>query len=188
MTFMEFISKLKEAHDKYAAARREVIGLASQMQTLSKRAIFAFQRGEMSEGSKLVKEVEGLSTEVIKQAKETPRLTNEGSYRAALEEYAEAVFFRQILEEGKVTLIANLDEDTQIGGLSDMIGEVVRRMTVLVTEGESDKARALKAAVEPVMEGLNRLDYRGSLRGKYDQAVRHYRKAEEILYDISLRN
>lgn len=185
---MEFISKLKESHDAYAVARREVIGLASQMQTLSKRAIFAFHRGETNEGVSMLTEAENLSAEVIEKAKSTPRLTNEGSYRAALEEYAEAVFFRQILEHGKVVLIPNLDEDTQIGGLSDMIGEVVRRMTVLVTEGESEKARALKVSVEPVMEDLNRLDYRGSLRGKYDQAVRHYRKAEEILYDISLKN
>jgi predicted translin family RNA/ssDNA-binding protein len=183
-----FISKLKKAHEGYAAARREVIGLASEIQTLSKRAIFAYQRGEAKKGAEFITKAARISGTVRKRAERNPRLMNEGAYRASLEEYAEAVFFRQILEEGRVTLIPGLDEEAQIGGLSDMIGEVVRRMTLLVTEGDLDGARKLKKAVEPVMDGLNRMDYRGSLRSKYDQAVRHYRKAEDILYDISLKH
>lgn len=187
MDASEPITTLKEAHDAYAEARREVISLASDIQTLSKRAIFAFQRGETDAGAKLLKEAEASARSVAEKARTSGRLTNEGAYRAALEEYAEAVFFLQILEKGEVTLIPELDEETQIGGLSDMIGEVVRRMTLLVTEGDHEGARALKDAVEPVMEGLSRMDYRGGLRSKYDQAVRHYRKAEDILYDISLK-
>lgn len=187
MTDKDFITRLKAEHDAYQEARREVIGLASRIQTLSKQAIFAYQRGEGEKGAELLGEAEGLIREVMDKARATERLAGEGSFRASLEEYAEAVFFRQILEEGKVSFLEGFDEEIQIGGLSDMIGEVVRRMTVLVTDGDDDGARALKKAVEPVMEGLNRMDYRGSLRSKYDQAVRHFRKVEEILYDITLK-
>lgn len=187
MAHDDFITALQEAHDGYAAARREAITASSEIQTLSKRAIFAFQRGDQAEGTKLIASAGERIAEVRKMAERNPRVAGEGSYRAALEEYAEAEFFRQVLEDGKVSAIENLDEETQIGGLSDMIGEVVRRMTILVTEGDDDAARALKKAVEPVMEGLNRMDYRGGLRSKYDQAVRHYRKTEDILYDLSLK-
>ena len=187
MTVTNFIDRLKESHDAYTAMRRDVISIASEMQTLSKRAIFAFQRGEGKEGAGLIARAEELYAKVLKMAETNPRITNEGAFRAALEEHAEAVFFRQVLENGEVSFIEGLDAETQIGGLSDTIGEVVRRMTVLVTEGDFDGARALKKSVEPIMEGLNRMDYRGGLRAKYDQAVRHYRKTEDILYDISFK-
>lgn len=187
MTHSNFITRLKAGLDTYAEQRRRAIKISSEIQTLSKRAIFAYQRGEREAGANLIASAEGFIGKVREMAELNVRIANEGSYRAALEEYAEAVFFRQILEDGEVSAIEGLDEETQIGGLSDMIGEVVRRMTVLVTEGADDAARVLKSAVEPVMEGLHRMDYRGSLRNKYDQAVRHYRKAEDILYDISLK-
>ena len=187
MNTHDSITSLKTAIEEYATQRRETIVIASDIQTLSKRAIFAFQRGDYDTGKDLLEGAHARIKDVKQKAEANPRLIGEGAYRASLEEYAEAEFFRQILEDGAVVLIDGLDEETQVGGLSDMIGEVVRRMTVLVTEGQDDEARALKKAVEPVMEGLHRMEYRGSLRSKYDQAVRHYRKTEDILYDISLK-
>ena len=46
----------------------------------------------------------------------------------------------------------------------------------------------LKTTADAVVRGLTEMDFSGYLRTKYDQAKSHLRKAEEILYDLSLRD
>lgn len=182
------LGKLKKAHDAHAKARQEVIALSGAAQRAAKRAIFAVQRGDAAGGEELLRESAVILSDVRKAAAKDARLAHEGSFRAALEEYAEAVFFSQLVLKGAVSAIPSLDEETQIAGLSDAVGECVRRMTTLSTEGRFDDARRLKKALEPVMEGLSDMDYSGYLRAKYDQAVKHFRRAEEILYDLAMRS
>lgn len=80
-----------------------------------------------------------------------------------------------------------LDEETHIAGLCDAIGEIVRLMTYRVTDGRDSDARYLKTALDRLIDGLDSMEYSGYLRTKYDQARSQYRKAEDILYELSLR-
>jgi len=60
-------------------------------------------------------------------------------------------------------------------------------MVRAATDGRDKDARALKERLDRLMEGLDAMDYSGYLRTKYDQARSHYRRAEDILYDLSLK-
>ena len=117
-----------------------------------------------------------------------PRLIHEGSLRSAFEEYAEAVLFTSLAATGEIQAIEGLDEETMIGGLCDAVGEIVRLMIVRATLGQYDDVHRLKATADAVVLGLTEMDFSGYLRTKYDQAKSHLRKAEEILYDLSLRD
>lgn len=181
------LTALKEAHDAFAAARREIIALSAKAQNAAKRSIFAVQRGDDAGAKSLLAEAEDALEAVRHRAASNARLAHEGSYRAALEEYAEARFVAQLAWKGEPTAIAGLDEETQIGGLCDAVGEVVRLMVRAATEGRDAEARGLKARIDRVMEGLDAMDYSGYLRTKYDQARSHHRRAEDILYDLSLK-
>lgn len=183
----DFLQGLKAAHEAFAAARREIIGHAAKAQNASKRAVFAVQRGDDAAAKALLAEAEDALEAVRAAAVGNARLAHEGSYRAALEEYAEARFVAQLAWKGSVAAIDGLDEETQIGGLCDAAGEVVRLMIRAATEGRDAEARELKARLDRVMEGLDAMDYSGYLRTKYDQARAHLRKAEDVLYDLSLK-
>lgn len=187
MAAKDLLKELREAHETFAAARREIIGLAAKAQNASKRAIFAVQREDDAGAKTLLGEAEDALEAIRDRAKKNGRLAHEGSYRAALEEYAEARFVAQLAWKGEVSAIEGLDEETQIGGLCDAAGEVVRLMVRAATEGRDKETRELKARLDRLMEGLDAMDYSGYLRTKYDQARSHYRKAEDILYDLSLK-
>jgi predicted translin family RNA/ssDNA-binding protein len=187
MPTADTLASLKEGHDAHAAGRREVAVLASEAQHASKRAIFAVQRGDLETASDLLSDAEERFAAVRARIVGDPRLTCEGPYRTALEEYAEARFFTQIVGRKEVDALEGLDEETQVAGLCDAVGETVRQMTIKATEGDEDEVRALKAAVDGILAGLDAMDFSGYLRTKYDQARSHYRRAEEILYDLSMR-
>lgn len=187
MAIGTLLGRLKKEHETFVAARREIIGLAGLAQHASKRAIFAVQRGDDAGAKALLAEAEDAFEAIRRRAEANARLEHEGSYRAALEEYAEARFVAQLAWKGEISAIEGLDEETLIAGLCDAVGEVVRLMTIAATEGRDREVRTLKERLDAVMEGLDAMDYSGYLRTKYDQARNHLRKAEDILYDLSLK-
>lgn len=187
MNNADFLERLKTEHAAFDAARREIIGLAAKAQNASKRSIFAIQRDDDAGAKALLREAEDAFDAIRAKATVNARLLHEGSYRAALEEYAEARFFAQLAWTGDPRAIEGLDEETQIGGLCDAAGEIVRLMMLRATAGQDAAARELKARLDRLVAGLEAMDYSGYLRTKYDQARSHHRKAEEILYELSLR-
>src|SRR6188472_1062410 len=105
MAAKDLMKNLKEAHETFAAARREIIGLAGLAQNASKRAIFAVQREDDAGAKALLAEAEDALEAIRERAKKNARLAHEGSYRAALEEYAEARFVAQLAWKGDVSAI-----------------------------------------------------------------------------------
>lgn len=188
MATEKLLQELKKLHDAYETARREVIALASKAQHASKRAIFAVQRDDEKGAKALLTEAEAALEAIRERAASAPRLAHEGSYRAALEEYAEARFTLQLVAKGEASGVEGLDEETQIAGLCDAVGELVRMMTIRATEKRDKEVRELKARVDEVLAGLSAMDFSGYLRTKFDQSRGHLRRAEEIMYDLSLRD
>jgi len=92
----DLLKELKDAHEAFTAARREIIGLAAKAQNASKRAIFAVQREDDAGAKALLAEAEDALDAIRGRAKKNARLAHEGSFRAALEEYAEARFVAQL--------------------------------------------------------------------------------------------
>lgn len=187
MATEKLLAQLKDEHEKFDSARREIIALSAKAQNASKRAIFAVQRGDDSGAKALLSEADHLFASIVAKASVNARLAHEGSYRAALEEYAEARFVAQLAWNRELTALEGLDEETQIGGLCDAAGEAVRLMVVCVTEGRDKEAKEIKTRLDALMDGLDAMDYSGYLRTKYDQARGHYRRAQDVLYELSLR-
>lgn len=181
-----------ERHKAYAAGRGEVIQLAAVAQGASKRAIFALHRDDAAEANRLLSEAGAALAAIQKLAKKTEGLDEEGSYRAALEEYAEAALYRDFVQSGHVGTLeglpATLDDDAYLGGLSDLTGELQRRQVRVATEGKIDEVKDIKDAIEEIVEALLAMDLGGYLRTKFDQSRNSLRRAEEVLYEMTLRN
>ncbi len=170
-------------------SRRELQQVASEGLAASKRAIFAFHREDQVAAEEQLALAEARLGTGAAIVKKVPKLAQEGSWRAAQEEYAEADLLRQYLEKGvlgKVTAIAD-DPEIYLGGLSDITGELVRRSVLHATDGDHETVERIFEDVRRVVELLMDMDLTGGLRSKLDQAKQNLRKLEEIRYDLSLR-
>src|SRR5689334_16438096 len=84
-------------------SRRELQALSAETLNASKRAIFAIHRDDRKQAKVLLEE----ASKKLKQGwilvKKQPRITYEGSWRAAQEEYVEAKLVLEYLEQGTVS-------------------------------------------------------------------------------------
>src|SRR3989338_10258416 len=92
----KFITKLKKEHDTHGGERGRIISAANAVLHDAKKAIFALHRGDAAGAAKTLKEQE----EILKNLEKKfsfPRLLEEGAYKAAAEEYAEAKLFYLVM-------------------------------------------------------------------------------------------
>lgn len=185
-----FFSGLKRDHDAYEAGRREIIKRAGDALNASKRAIFAMHRDDSETADRLLAEAAAGLKAIREAVAGQPDLADEGSYRAAMEENAEAQLYRRFIRTGDIGPVdqaEGYDYEVYLSGLSDLTGELQRRQVRVATDGKLDEVRRLKEAIEAVVTELLEMDLGGYLRNKFDQAKNNLRRAEEVLYELSLR-
>lgn len=182
--------QIKRDYKKAQQSRSELIGRSDDALRRSKKAIFAFHRADTAGALKLLKEVHELLNKADTLIKKSPSLKKTGAYRAALEEYAEAQLFGLFV--GALSA-KELDRriftpDTYLSGLSDVLGEMARYAILHATNHNRDAVESTYRTAETVMDALVEMDLTGPLRNKFDQAKNHFRKIEQIRYELSLRH
>jgi predicted translin family RNA/ssDNA-binding protein len=189
MVDRQFIDELKKRLTDYEAGRRDIIKQAGDALSLSKRSIFALHRDDSETAGQLLAQAGTLLAAVREAAATNPDLADEGSYRAALEEYYEARLYEQWLATGDIKRLAGEPDEyrTYIGALSDLTGEIQRRQVRLASAGELTEVQRLKDDIESVVGYLLDMDLGGHLRQKFDQAKNNLRRAEDVLYEVTIR-
>lgn len=185
-----YLNKLKKSLHTYATQRRDVIKISGDALHISKRAIFSMHRGEMDEAAKKLKEAEKMLRNVATKFRKTPELLGEGSYRAGMEEYVEAVLFRQFLEDGNIgSEIKNLaiPRDVYLAGLCDVPGELYRYAIRAATNQDIDAVVECSEMAQEIIEILTEFEFTKYLRNKFDQAKQAAHKLEYVVYEVSLR-
>lgn len=182
-------TNLQKQYLAYSQVRREVIVRSQEALAQSKKAIFAYHRDDEEAAQVCLARATTLFQQAELAMKKNPSLLYEGAYRAALEEYAEALLFAGYLHTGKMDKIDARAMDPQIylAGLSDATGEIVRYTLRQVTQGNNTQVVHARDTVEMIIEFMLELDATGYLRTKFDQAKGNLKRLEEILYDLSLR-
>lgn len=189
MAKKKFFADLNKSYNSSAVGRRQLGEISSQVQFLSKQAIFAAHRGEVAVALRLLLKSERHLKTGQKLINQIQDLEYQGSYRAALEEFVEASLFYNYLESGQVSALTILRVPTEIyiGALSDFVGELVRYAVKLATIGQGDRVGKIVAAATEIVSELARMNLTGALRGKFDQARQHLRKLEDIQYDLAVK-
>ncbi|MDP3793982.1 MAG: hypothetical protein Q8R07_04510 [Candidatus Uhrbacteria bacterium] len=170
--------------------RRSLQALSSEILAASKRAIFAYHRDDQ----KAAQQELAIAQQKLKMGwrfvKQEPRITYDGSWRAAQEEFAEAHLLSQFIKTGKVGHVPEVADDPEIllGGLSDLTGELVRRSVRVAGQRDGAAVEKMFYAVDEVVGFLLQMDLTGHLRTKVDQAKQNLRKLEEIRYDLAIRS
>lgn len=178
-----------ERQGQLAKLRRELQHCSAEVLSASKRSIFALHREDAAgsgEELRLAGEAIGRGWKVVGQE---GLLAQEGAWRAAREEYAEASLLAEYLKKGSLQTHPDKDHDPDIfiGGLSDFLGELVRLAVLAATRGDRAPIEQFYQDAVELMDFLLQMDLTGHLRTKVDQAKQHVKKLEEIRYDLSLR-
>jgi predicted translin family RNA/ssDNA-binding protein len=94
-----------------------------------------------------------------------------------------------VIKKKDITAVSNLhlDYESYLGGICDLIGEMVRYATNQAAKGKFSEVVKIKKAAEDIMTQLIDFDMTGYLRTKYDQSRGHLRKLEQMAYEIKLR-
>jgi predicted translin family RNA/ssDNA-binding protein len=188
-----FFAALKERQASHVAIRRDLIAKANAAQAEAKRAIFALHRDDMPGADALLAASANGLASIRSAITGRPELADEGAYRAALEEYAEAALYRAWVNDGTVGPVKGFEEmgvdhEIYLGGLADLTGEMQRRQVRLATEGKSvAEIAAVQKAIAEIVDQLLQMDLTGYLRTKFDQTKNNLRRAEDVLYDVTLR-
>lgn len=184
-----YLRSLKTKLHKYAQIRRDVITEAGNALHTAKRVIFALHRGDKKEAETKLAAVERAFLSLQKRYKYVPEIHEEGSYRAALEEYVEAKLLHQFLSGRKITRISELSVPTEIylAGLCDVPGELYRYAIRAATEGDLAMVDRCTQAGEDIIGALTEFDLTKYLRTKFDQAKHAAQKLEIVRYEVRLR-
>ena len=200
----KYYDEIRQELLSYSAKRREVIKSAGDAQHLAKKAIFAMQRDDASEAQNYLGQAEKIITDLndsqrrvskdgtrrdFVKSKKDPGIFEEGSYKAALEEFVEASIFNQYLQKktiGKLSKI-KVDADIFISGLCDVPGELLRYAIKSATEKKFEEVKRCRQAADEIIGELVDMNLTGYNRQKFDQAKQALHKLEQILYEVSIR-
>lgn len=184
----KFIQQLRQEYDAHESERRQIISLANVVLHDSKRVIFSLHRGDEKKAGESLKEIEKILMNLEKKFGYA-RLSQEGSYKAGVEEYVEAKMLYKVVSGEKVDAIkgVTINAESYLGGISDLTGELVRQAVNRAAAGKLKEVERVKKAIEDIMAELVEFDMTGYLRTKYDQAKGNLRKIEQINYEINLR-
>jgi translin len=184
----KFFTTLKKEYAAYTQGRGEIIVRSRDILKFSKEAIFACHRDQLCQAEKSLLQAEKVIHELFKKMKSNTALQNEGSFFAALEEYAEAKIFYVYLQTGKVNVISafEIPFDVYIGALSDFTGELIRKAIALATHRDVKAVEGIQEVIEDIVEQFITFDLMSNLRNKYDAARKNLRKIEEIRYDLAM--
>jgi len=184
----KFIKNLQKDYKEKVGERRQIISLSNIILHDSKRIIFALHREDIKDAQNKFEELEKILKKLEKKFGFT-RLLEEGSYKAAAEEYIEAKTFYLVLNNKKIDKIKGIkiDHESYLGGICDLLGELVRRAINKASKGEVKEVESINNIINDIMSELIKFDFTGYLRTKYDQARGHLRKIEQINYEIKIR-
>jgi len=172
----------------YSLKRRDIIKETGDILHVSKRAIFALHRDNLTEAKEKIDTATQALAAIQKRYKKEPLLLQEGAYKAAAEEYVEAVLFYQFVTEGRISKIRTVvvDSDTYIAGLSDVPGELYRYAINAATARNEKKVTQCALLANDIVAELIECNLTSYLRTKFDQATQAAQKIERVVYELSL--
>jgi predicted translin family RNA/ssDNA-binding protein len=183
-----FIQKLKKEHEGSNGERRQIISLSNIILHDSKRVIFSLHRGDIKKAEESLVEIEKMIKKLDKKFG-NQRVYQEGSYKAAVEEYVEAKTLYLAIQGKKISAFKDikLSYESYLGGICDLTGELVRRAINEASHGNYGEVSHIKSLISDIMAELVEFNMTGYMRTKYDQAKGNLRKIEQINYEVKLR-
>jgi len=181
---------LKKELKEYDEKREVLIKTCRDVIKLSKTIIYAIHRNELKDALKSIKDSEKVLKILNGMIETENALAYEGSYRAAVQEYVEAVLYYHWVKDNRIASKEELEVETThyLLGLTDLTGELARRALVAATQGRTHEVQPIRDVVEEIHDTLLTFDFRsGELRKKFDQIKYDLRRLDDAAFQLSLK-
>lgn len=184
-----YISKLRDSIHGHASKRHALIKESADALHHAKRAIFSLHRHNRTEAEEKLALAESILKKIISEHKKDPKMLEEGSFKAAMEEFVEASLFYQFVTKGKIGSVKgmNVDPGVYLAGLCDVPGELYRYAINAATQHELDIVKQCADMAEEIVGELLEINLTSYLRNKFDQAKQATHKLEFVVYELSVR-
>lgn len=180
-------NNLNKSFKDYDTQRETLIKKSRDVLKLSKLIIYAVHRDELDKAEELVQEIERERQELEDIAAHNPKMAYEGSYKIAIQEYAEALLYYNFIKTGELIELGTLPEHFVLG-LADLPGELVRKAVYLAGKGEVQKVIKIKDVVDMIYGEMLKFDFRDNeIRRKVDSIKYDLRKLEDLVLDLKLK-
>lgn len=157
---------------------------------LSKQVINLVHRSELKKAEPFVKKMTSALKGLRKTIADDRRLHYSGSFKAAEQEYVEAVAFYEYMKSGNLPTSKSLDIDDEhyLLGLCDLNGELVRKAINSVINEDYTTARDIHLLVSEIYEELSKFSFlSGELRKKYDSIKYDLRRLDDLVLELKLK-
>jgi len=177
---------MRKHMEQYDKLREQVIANSRVLLKSSKAAIYAAHRADLKGAADLLEKSKATIVVIGKLAKKDAHLPATGAYMDALEEYAEASCYLHYLKTGKVPTPKQIGvpPEVYLPGLSDLVGELVRKAVNSAAKGEYKVSLEIKEVVTQIYEELMLFDWRNTPARKKFDAIKY---GLEKLEDLSLK-
>jgi len=184
----QYLKEMKQSMLAYQDIRRDVIKQSGDALHQAKKSIFALHRADTETARTHLHAAEEILSSLIRTHKKTPEFQQEGSFRAAVEEFVEATLFMQCVSGKPLKKITSIPvpDDVYVAGLADVPGELYRYTLSQGTEHNVPEVLRIKAIAEDIVESLIEFDLTKQLRSKFDQAKSALHKIEHVVYELSV--
>ncbi|MBU0660638.1 hypothetical protein KKG22_00490 [Patescibacteria group bacterium] len=185
----QYIKKIQKDLHEFAEIRLELIKNCGDALHISKRAIFDMHRGDLNEAKEKISKAEKILKNIYKKYSRNKKVFEEGSYKAAVEEYVEASLFYQFIKTGKIGKVISFSVESEVylAGLCDVPGELYRYAIRSASEKDYEMVEKCVLGAEEIIGELIEFDFTKYLRVKFDQAKQARNKLEIVQYELSLR-
>ncbi len=183
----DFKGMLKD-FDDFDLLREELIKKSRDVIRLSKQLINALHRDE--DASKFLDEIKKAQSILDKLVSKNNKLYYQGSYKAAVMEYVEALLYYGYINEEKVLTRKelNVNTDYYLLGVLDLTGELMRKAVLNSTKGKFSSVVKIRDAIEGIYVELSNFDFRESeFRRKFDGIKYDLKKIEDLILDLKLK-
>jgi len=189
LTKADFNAMRKEILD-YDEQRELLIKKSRDVLKLSKQIIYAIHRDEIKEAEKLIQQIKTEKSSLEKFAKHSTLMESEGSYKVALQEYAEALLYHSVVKNKVLATRKDLGLGSiyYILGLCDLTGELVRKAVYLAGKGSVKEVLLIKDLVDTLYGELLAFDFRDNeVRRKFDAMKYDLKKLEDLVLELKLK-
>ena len=152
MSLREFIESVISELRVREEIKEEIESHARKILHKSKKAILLTHRNALKKAKELLKEARESFLEIKSICDSHPEMIHTGLVEAAMQEYAEAYIFINLVSNGKFTPPAEVavSSSAYVLGLADVIGELRRRALDSLRKGELDQAEECLNLMEEI--------------------------------------
>jgi len=170
--------------------REKLIKKSRDIIKLSKQIIYAVHRKDLKTAAKYIASIKK-EVAILKRIVRANRKLDIGSYKAAIQEYVEAICYYSFVKQNKIPTsnVLDVDEEYYLLGLCDLTGELTRKAINLTIAGKYVEAFKIKNFVSELYDILMQFDFRTSELRKMVDGMRYdVKRLDDLVLALKMKD